>query len=93
MQENRSFDHYFGSMKGVRGFGDPRPVTLASGKPVWHQSDGTKDVLPYHPDADDLGMQFIAGPRPRLGRRPQRLQQRQVRQLDRPPRAPAPWRT
>ena len=27
MQENRSFDHYFGSMKGVRGFGDPRPAT------------------------------------------------------------------
>ncbi|MGP3632206.1 phosphocholine-specific phospholipase C [Streptomyces sp. 24-1644] len=61
MQENRSFDHYFGSMKGVRGFGDPRPTTLASGKSVWHQPDGAKDVLPYHPDADDLGMQFIAG--------------------------------
>ncbi|XAS67442.1 phospholipase C, phosphocholine-specific [Micrococcaceae bacterium Sec5.7] len=61
MQENRSFDHYFGSLKGVRGFGDPRPVTLPGGKSVWHQSDGTKDVLPYHPDADDLGMQFIAG--------------------------------
>ena len=28
---------------------------------MWHQSDGTKDVLPFHPDADDLGMQFIAG--------------------------------
>lgn len=61
MQENRSFDHYFGSMKGVRGFGDPRPVTLPSGKPVWHQSNGGKETLPYHPDADDLGMQFIAG--------------------------------
>ncbi|MEU3921035.1 alkaline phosphatase family protein, partial [Streptomyces sp. NPDC029004] len=35
MQENRSFDHYFGAMKGVRGFGDPRPVTLPSGKSVW----------------------------------------------------------
>ena len=22
MQENRSFDHYFGTMRGVRGFGD-----------------------------------------------------------------------
>jgi phospholipase C len=22
MQENRSFDHYFGSLSGVRGFGD-----------------------------------------------------------------------
>ncbi|MEV1019561.1 phosphocholine-specific phospholipase C [Streptomyces sp. NPDC050264] len=61
MQENRSFDHYFGSMKGVRGFGDPRPVTLPSGKPVWNQSSAGKETLPYHPDADDLGMQFIAG--------------------------------
>jgi phospholipase C len=24
MQENRSFDHYFGVRAGVRGFGDPR---------------------------------------------------------------------
>ncbi|MEU3991024.1 phospholipase C, phosphocholine-specific [Streptomyces platensis] len=61
MQENRSFDHYFGSMKGVRGFGDPRPVILESGKSVWHQPDGNKEVLPYHPDAEDLGMQFIEG--------------------------------
>ncbi|MFD7321581.1 phosphocholine-specific phospholipase C [Streptomyces sp. NPDC059875] len=61
MQENRSFDHYFGAMKGVRGFGDPRPVTLPSGKSVWHQQDGNKTVLPYHPTAEDLGMQFIAG--------------------------------
>ncbi|MGW1373743.1 phosphocholine-specific phospholipase C [Streptomyces sp. NPDC002446] len=61
MQENRSFDHYFGTMKGVRGFGDPRPVTLPSGKPVWNQPDGGKEVLPFHPDAEDLGMQFIAG--------------------------------
>ncbi|MWA05613.1 phospholipase C, phosphocholine-specific [Actinomadura sp. LD22] len=61
MQENRSFDHYFGSLRGVRGFGDPRPVTLPNGKTVWHQPDGTRDVLPFHPDADDLGMQFIQG--------------------------------
>ena len=37
MQENRSFDHYFGCMKGVRGFGDPRPIDLPGGKPVWFQ--------------------------------------------------------
>ncbi|MER5767904.1 phospholipase C, phosphocholine-specific [Streptomyces sp. NPDC001985] len=61
MQENRSFDHYFGALRGVRGFGDPRPYVLNSGKPVWHQPDGTKEVLPYHPDAEDLGMRFIAG--------------------------------
>ncbi|GLW48663.1 phospholipase C, phosphocholine-specific [Streptomyces sp. NBRC 14336] len=61
MQENRSFDHYFGKLRGVRGFGDPHPVTLDSGRSVWHQSDGTKDVLPFHPTADDLGMQFLEG--------------------------------
>ncbi|MFC4035642.1 phosphocholine-specific phospholipase C [Streptomyces polygonati] len=61
MQENRSFDHYFGSMRGVRGFGDPRPVRLANGKSVFHQPDGAGEVLPYHPDADDLGLQFIEG--------------------------------
>ncbi|PAU47800.1 hypothetical protein CK936_16700 [Streptomyces albireticuli] len=61
MQENRSFDHYFGTMRGVRGFGDPRPVTLPSGRPVWDQVwDGT-EILPFHPDAEHLGMQFIGG--------------------------------
>ncbi|MGW1225924.1 phosphocholine-specific phospholipase C [Streptomyces sp. NPDC002530] len=60
MQENRSFDHYFGTLRGVRGFGDPRPVTLPSGKPVWHQKDLLgKEVLPFRPPADELGMRFL----------------------------------
>ncbi|MER6064182.1 phospholipase C, phosphocholine-specific [Streptomyces sp. NPDC001792] len=58
MQENRSFDHYFGTLRGVRGFGDPRSVTQ-NGRSVWKQSDGTKDILPFHPDADDLGLAFL----------------------------------
>ncbi len=29
MQENRSFDHYFGTLKGVRGFGDTRAIIAA----------------------------------------------------------------
>ena len=37
MQENRSFDHYFGTLRGVRGYGDPRPLTLPSGQSVWNQ--------------------------------------------------------
>jgi len=37
MQENRSFDHYFGSLRGVRGFGDPRVLELANGDPIWKQ--------------------------------------------------------
>jgi phospholipase C len=36
-QENRSFDHYFGSLRGVRGFSDPRPARLPDEKPVWYQ--------------------------------------------------------
>ncbi|CAM5616035.1 phosphocholine-specific phospholipase C [Streptomyces xanthochromogenes] len=59
MQENRSFDHYFGSLKGVRGYGDPRPVTLPSGKSVFHQVGAGKEVLPFRPQADKLGLQFI----------------------------------
>ncbi len=38
MQENRSFDHCFGTLKGVRGFNDPRYVRLPNGNPVWLQS-------------------------------------------------------
>lgn len=59
MQENRSFDHYFGSLRGVRGFGDPRAITLPSGKPVWYQPDGDTHVLPFQPSAPNLGLQFI----------------------------------
>jgi len=59
MQENRSFDHYFGTMRGVRGFGDKRAVRLPSGEPVWHQPAGAGRVLPFHPDAPNLGAQFL----------------------------------
>jgi phospholipase C len=37
MQENRSFDHYFGSLKGVQGFGDKATIQLPGGLPVWRQ--------------------------------------------------------
>ncbi|HUZ25347.1 MAG TPA: phospholipase C, phosphocholine-specific [Streptosporangiaceae bacterium] len=36
-QENRSFDHYFGSLRGVRGFADRSTVTLPGGYSVWQQ--------------------------------------------------------
>jgi phospholipase C len=41
MQENRSFDHAYGTMRGVRGFNDPRAITLSNGNPVWLQTDAT----------------------------------------------------
>lgn len=39
MQENRSFDHCFGKLRGVRGFNDPRAITLPDKNPVWAQTD------------------------------------------------------
>jgi phospholipase C len=39
MQENRSFDHYFGAMKGVRGFADRATILLPGGKSVWEQPE------------------------------------------------------
>jgi phospholipase C len=62
MQENRSFDHYFGTLRGVRGFGDPRAVNLPSGKSVFHQPDPNNPdgfVLPFRPDASNLGLKFL----------------------------------
>lgn len=51
MQENRSFDHYFGAMKGVRGFGDRSTIVLPGGKTVWEQpktlTDGAETQYPW----------------------------------------------
>jgi phospholipase C len=37
MQENRSFDHYFGTLPGVRGFSDSTAIRLPDGNPVFRQ--------------------------------------------------------
>src|ERR1700756_3234726 len=48
IQENRSFDHYFGTLRGVRGFADRR------GAAAFRQQDSSgRTVLPFH-----LGMQY-----------------------------------
>ncbi len=44
MQENRSFDHYFGALGGVRGFDDPEAIRLPTGRSVFYQPD------PQNPD-------------------------------------------
>jgi phospholipase C len=53
MQENRSFDHYFGTLRGVRGFGDRFPIPLANGKPVYFQPNpaGGADIPPFRRDS------------------------------------------
>ena len=62
MQENRSFDHYFGTLRGVRGFADPHPVNLPTGKSVFHQPNGTGELLPFRPQVPDLGQTFLPDP-------------------------------
>lgn len=48
MQENRSFDNYFGTLKGVRGFGDRTPLRLPTGGTVFEQPrPGGGEVLPF----------------------------------------------
>ncbi|MFM9366608.1 phosphocholine-specific phospholipase C [Streptomyces sp. Da 82-17] len=48
MQENRSFDHYFGTLRGVRGFGDRNAIQLPGGKPVFEQPAPLgRTVLPF----------------------------------------------
>ncbi len=60
MQENRSFDHYFGTLKGVRGFGDRNPVPMVSG-PVWQQSDGKRILPPFHLDTKKTNAIAVPG--------------------------------
>jgi phospholipase C len=51
MQENRSFDHAYGTLRGVRGFNDPRAVTLPNGNPVWVQTnDAGESYVPFRLD-------------------------------------------
>jgi phospholipase C len=63
MQENRSFDHYFGTMPGVRGFADPTAVTLAStGEKVFYQPYSANPLgylLPFHLDTRTTGGQAM----------------------------------
>ncbi|WP_186264016.1 phosphocholine-specific phospholipase C [Burkholderia gladioli] len=49
MQENRSFDHYFGHLRGVRGYNDRFPIPLASGQPVWFQPSKANPQTPVLP--------------------------------------------
>jgi phospholipase C len=47
MQENRSFDHYYGMLRGVRGFGDPNSLRLRTGASVFEQPGPNGPVLPF----------------------------------------------
>ncbi len=62
MQENRSFDHYFGTLAGVRGFTDPSALTLSTGRSVFHQPDPNNPLsflLPFHMDSRTTNAQAV----------------------------------
>ncbi|MBS1502535.1 MAG: phospholipase C, phosphocholine-specific [Bacteroidetes bacterium] len=44
MQENRSFDHCYGTLQGVRGYNDPRAIDLPNGNIVWLQSNAAGET-------------------------------------------------
>ena len=67
MQENRPFDHHFGTIRGVRGFSDPRAVNInlpkkngpgTSPASVWLQPAGPQNEalgFSVRPDSGNLG--------------------------------------
>src|SRR5215470_18117484 len=63
MQENRPFDHHFGTLRGVRGYADPRAVEInlpltAGGTAkasVFLQPAGPFAAFGVPPDSDNLG--------------------------------------
>ncbi|MFF3978949.1 phosphocholine-specific phospholipase C [Streptomyces sp. NPDC001828] len=64
MQENRSFDHYFGTLSGVRGFDDRQALTFPSGDSVFRQPDaGRSDgfTLPFRMDTTKYNAQNAGG--------------------------------
>jgi phospholipase C len=60
MQENRSFDHAFGTLKGVRGFDDPRAIKLPNGNPVWMQTNRRgESYVPFRLDIKDSNATWL----------------------------------
>src|SRR2546422_1441302 len=64
INENRSFDSYFGTYKGVKGFHDPKALLLkdGSGKTIYNQPFPGEagepyggDLLPFHFDTNKKG--------------------------------------
>src|SRR5580693_1642536 len=64
MQENRSFDHYFGTLQGVRGFSDKQALAYQSGTSIFDQPDPARTdlgyLLPFHMDSSKVNAQNAA---------------------------------
>lgn len=60
MQENRSFDHAFGTLRGVRGFNDPRALKLSNGNSVFVQTERSgASYAPWRLDIRDTRVTWM----------------------------------
>ncbi len=60
MQENRSFDHCFGALRGVRGLNDPRAITLPDQKSVYLQTNERGETYgPFRLDIKDTKVTWM----------------------------------
>ncbi len=61
MQENRSFDHYYGTLRGVRGFADRQVLKYQDGTSIFDQPDKSRTdlgyLLPFHLDSAKVDAQ------------------------------------
>jgi len=61
MQENRSFDHYYGTLQGVRGFSDKQILKYQNGTTIFDQPDKKRTdlgyLLPFHMDSTKVNAQ------------------------------------
>ena len=61
MQENRSFDHYLGTLAGVRGFNDKATLPIDKQISIWNQPDGKGGfVAPFHFDSKSTMAQTMS---------------------------------
>ena len=96
MQENRSFDHYFGTLQRRPRLRRPAAgdACRAASRSGTSRTRAARRSCPSGPEADDLGLQFIQDLDARLGRTAtRRIQQRQVRPVDPGQDARPRWRT
>ncbi|MGS4344737.1 phosphocholine-specific phospholipase C [Myroides odoratus] len=60
MQENRSFDHCYGTLRGVRGFNDPRVIHQPNQLPVWFQQDLDQSIYgPFRLDIENTKITWM----------------------------------
>jgi phospholipase C len=60
MQENRSFDHQLGNLRGVRGYNDPRAIDLPNKNKVWLQTNKAGDTYgPSHLNVKDTKIAWM----------------------------------